>query len=50
MAGAVAEAGAAEKAAETLTYHAKRRSRECDDAPAGCSHARKRLPRGEFAL
>jgi hypothetical protein len=57
MAGAAAEAGAAEKAAEILNFlqlflgaaFCAVRSRDCEEAPAGCTHARKRLPGDGFA-
>jgi hypothetical protein len=53
MAGAVAEAGAAEKAAESLTFFrlfpGADRSHDCEDAVAGCTHACKRLPGDDFA-
>jgi hypothetical protein len=48
MAGAAAEAGAAETAAEILKVAATARSHYCD-AAAGGTHARKRLPGGGFA-
>ena len=52
MACAVAEAGAAEEAAEGLTDRPRcaDRSRERDDALAGCTHAPTVLPRRRFAL
>jgi hypothetical protein len=52
MARAVAEAGAAEEAAEglTATLAGDDRSRERDDAVAGCTHAPTALPGRRFAL
>ena len=54
MAGAVAQAGAAEEAAESLNANPRNRcadrSRRREDALAGCTHARRRLPRRKFAL
>jgi len=49
MAGAAAEAGAAEKPAEILISVGSARSRHCEAAAAGCTHARKRLPGNGFA-
>jgi hypothetical protein len=52
MARAVAEAGAAEEAAEGLNHTSlcADRSRERDDALAGCTHAPAALPGRRFAL
>jgi hypothetical protein len=48
MAGAAAEAGAAEKPAEILTFATADRSAYCD-AAAGGTHARKGLPEERIA-
>jgi hypothetical protein len=57
VAGTAAETGTAEKAAEILIFlglflgaaFCAVRSRDCEEAPAGCTHARRRLPRDGFA-
>jgi hypothetical protein len=48
MAGAAAEAGAAEKPAEILKFAASARSAHCD-AAAGGTHAREGLPGARIA-
>ena len=49
MAGAVAEAGAAEEAATILNAARAVLSRDCDDTSAGRTHARNPLPQLGFA-
>jgi hypothetical protein len=52
MAGAVAEAGAAEEAAESLSQSSNGpfyRLQQRDDAVAGCTHAPVALPQRRFA-